>query len=80
MARIDIVSRDRAGWFVRLAEWFARRRFDKVLEPIGIMGQSPAVLAAAAAYELASERARHLEPRLKVLAGIKAATLIGCPF
>jgi len=80
MARIQAVSPDRASWFVRLAGWFTRRRLGKSLEPVGIMGHNTAVVAAAAAYELASERARRIEPRLKVLAGLKAAMLIGCPF
>ena len=44
------------------------------------MARHPWVFRAYAAYELALERSRHVEPTLKELAQIKAATLVGCEF
>lgn len=78
--RIEGVSESRAGLFVRLAFWFSRRRFGKVADPLKLMGHHAWVSFGNGLFELASERARLVEPRLKDLAGIKAATLVGCPF
>ena len=70
----------RAGLFVRLSYWVARRRLGKVPAPVGIMAHNRWVLAAVAGYELAQERARALDPRLKDLANLKVATEVGCRF
>ena len=80
MARVEGVPAARAGLFVRLAYWFTRRRLRTVPEPLAIMAHQPAILAGVAGYELALERARLVDPRLKTLAGLKAAALVGCPF
>lgn len=69
-----------AGLFVRLVYWVVRRRFGRVPIPFGIMAHQPRVLAAVAAYELASPKSKALPERLEDLANIKVATLIGCRF
>jgi AhpD family alkylhydroperoxidase len=69
-----------AGLFVKLVYWFARRRFGRVPTPVGIMAHNRAVLSAVAGYELALERARALDVRLKELAMVKTALLVGCRF
>jgi AhpD family alkylhydroperoxidase len=78
MARIS--PRPARGLFVRLTYWFSRRRFGRVPAPVGITAHNPWILAAAAGYELALERAHALDPRLKELAYLKVATEIGCRF
>lgn len=66
--------------FARLTYWFSARRFGKVADSLTLMAHQAWVLFASALYELGSERASAVEPRLKALAQIKAATLVGCPF
>ena len=80
MMRIEGVVRERAGIFARLTYWFSMRRFGKAADSLTVMAHQAWVLFATAMYEVGSERATGVEPRLKALAQIKAATLIGCPF
>ncbi len=80
MTHIDPRSARGAGLFIRLAYWVARRRLGRVPTPLGIMAHSRRVLMAAGAFELAAERARAIDPRLKALAELKTATIIGCRF
>ena len=80
MAYILSRSVQGSGLFVRLAYWLARRRMGRVPAPVGVMAHHPGVLAAAAAFELSFERARDVDVRLKELAMVKAASLVGCRF
>lgn len=80
MARLEPVPPKRAGLFVRIVYWFARRRLGRVPKPVGIMAYNRSILAAAAGYEVMLERADSLDGRLKELAQIKAAMMIGCRF
>jgi hypothetical protein len=80
MARIEGVPAARAGLFVRLAYWFTKRRYGRVPGPATVIAHHPAILSAAGAYELVFERARLVDKRLKQLASLKAAALIGCVF
>jgi len=80
MGRIGGVPEARASWLVRLAYRFARRRLGKVPEPVAVAAHHRWIFSAMGAYELALERARLVDARLKALAGIKAAALVGCPF
>lgn len=78
--RIPGVSKRGASLFVRLSYWFSQRRFGRVADPLRIMGHHSWVSFGSGMFELASERSKLVEPRLKDLAQIKAATLVGCPF
>jgi hypothetical protein len=78
--RIEGISKSKAGLFLRLTYWFSRRRFGKVVDPLRVTGHHPWVSFGQSMFELAGERANLLAPRLKELAQIKAATLVGCPF
>ena len=80
MARIRGVPEDEESLELRVVKRFARRKVGAVPEPVGVMGHQPWMLRAAGAFELALERSRSVEPRLKELAQIKAAMLVGCPF
>ena len=68
------------GLFLRLVYWFSRRRFGRDLEPLAVIAHHRGVLMAAGAYEMVIERARLVDQRLKVLASLKTASLIGCVF
>jgi len=77
-------SVDRPGLFARLfiryAYWFSRRRFGRVPGSVERLAYDPSSLAAVAGFELAFERGHALSARLKELASVKVATLIGCRF
>ncbi len=80
MARIEGVSEERAGLLVRFAYWFSRRRFGKVAEPLTVAAHHRKIFQAYTAYEFLLDKAKLVAPRLKALAELKAAALIGCPF
>ena len=80
MARIEGVPAGRGGLIVRFAYWFMRRRYGRVLGPGAVMAHQPHILQAAGAYEFMFERAHRVDKRLKQLASLKAAALIGCVF
>ncbi len=78
--RIEGVPKRKASLFVRLAYWFSQRRLGKVADPLTVMGHHSWVSFGSGMFELAGERSQLVELRLKELAQIKAATLVGCPF
>jgi len=80
MARIAGVPPARAGLLVRLAYRFAARMFGKVPEPLSVAARHPWIFRAYTGYEFALGRARRVDARLKALAELKAAALVGCPF
>jgi len=55
-------------------------RYGRLLEPVAVTALHPEVLDATIAFELQLERAKRLPERLKQLANLKAAALLGCPF
>jgi len=80
MARIEGVSQRRAGLLARFGYWYARRWLGKVPEPLTVAAHHRWIFPAYTAYEFGLGRARLVDARLKALAGIKAAALVGCPF
>jgi AhpD family alkylhydroperoxidase len=57
-----------------------RRRFGRSMEPLRGYACSNAVLVALAGLEMGMERARHVDPRLRGLAELRVAALVGCRF
>ena len=80
MARIEGLPKPKASLATRFAYWYSRRRYGKVPEPLTIVAHHPWIRRGYGAYEFALDRARRVDVRLKALASLKAATLIGCPF
>jgi hypothetical protein len=80
MARIDGVSDAQAGLLTRGVFSGAKRVAGQVPEPLRIMAHSKPVMWADAIFELALQRAHAVPPRLKNLASIKVAALVGCVF
>jgi 4-carboxymuconolactone decarboxylase len=86
MARMNGVEPSGAGWYTRLVYWFVRRSIGKItgksrlVEPVKIMAHHPRLLKAYGQMEMGQAAATSVPAALKALAGIKAATLIGCPF
>jgi hypothetical protein len=70
----------RRGILVRLAYWFCQRKVGRVVRPVQLAALDPPVLQGVGAMELFQERGRALPRALKTLAGLRAATLTGCPF
>jgi hypothetical protein len=80
MARIEGVEGRNAGWFVRLAYWFTKRKLGRVIEPVKITAHHPRLLRALAGMETGQQAADSVPADLKALASIKTAMLVGCPF
>jgi hypothetical protein len=80
MARIEGVPQNRAGFLARFAYRLSHKRFGKVAEPLAVAAHHAEIFRAYGGYEYFLARARLVDHRLKTLASIKAATLIGCPF
>jgi hypothetical protein len=80
MARIEGVPSEKAGLFIRFAYWMTKRKIGRVIEPIRITAHHPRLLRAMAWMEMGQEAARSVPAPLKMLAQVKVAMLIGCPF
>ena len=80
MARIEGLSNHDAGPLTRFVFRRAARRAGAVPEPLRIMARSLGVLRAVVGFQVGFDRARSLDPRLKDLACLKAASMIGCVF
>jgi hypothetical protein len=78
VTRLDAPARP--GLMARIAYWFSRRRFGRVLEPLTVTAHHPRVMRGYGQMELALEGARTLPKQLKVLAQVRAALRVGCPF
>jgi len=80
MARIDGVRDDEAGLVTRQVFGAAGRMAGQVPEPLRIMAHNGHVMWANGLYEMVSQRARTLDAKLKTLASVKVASMIGCVF
>ena len=67
-------------WSYRIGEWFLKRRFGQVLDPFRAQGHNMPVATAFAKLEQGAVKWRSLDPRIKDLADLAAATRIGCPW
>jgi AhpD family alkylhydroperoxidase len=62
----------------RLAEWYSRRSYGVVADPLAAMGHNPRVLMTDARFETSLARWKRLDPTLKALAVMASAVSIGC--
>jgi len=62
----------------RLVEWYARRSWGVVPDPLAAMGHNPRVLLTDARFETSLGRWKKLDPTLKALAEMASAVAIGC--
>jgi AhpD family alkylhydroperoxidase len=77
MSRIH--APERRGVVARLTGWYARRQYGADLAPAAdAWSHTPGLLAGYGAMELALDRSRGLDARLKLLAELKASTVTGC--
>jgi hypothetical protein len=80
MARIYGVEEHRAGPVARAIFREVRRQAGKLSETFPILAHAPSVLRGWTAFEFFMGRAHAVEPKLRKLAELKAAVMIGCPF
>jgi hypothetical protein len=80
MARISGVPEETAPADVRVVYESTRRKYGAVPIPVTIAAHHPDVFRAYTSFEGAFARASRVDGRLTILAGVKAAALIGCPF
>ncbi|SCK22554.1 carboxymuconolactone decarboxylase family protein [Streptomyces sp. WMMB 322] len=76
MARISLDPP--RGPMLRIAEWYSRRKYGAVMDPLRAAGHNPRVLGAVALYESRVAKWRDLDPGLKHLAEMVSASRIGC--
>ena len=62
----------------RLAQWYSRRVYGVVADPLAAMGHNPRVLVTDARFETSVARWKRLDPTLKALAVMASAATIGC--
>jgi AhpD family alkylhydroperoxidase len=62
----------------RFAEWYSRRSWGVVADPLAAMGHNPRVLLTDARFETSLKRWNKLDPTLRALAEMTSAVAIGC--
>jgi len=77
--RIRGLSEEEAGE-LRSLYGAARERYGKLPDPLTVMAYNPAVLSAHMKYDENFNRSSLVDKKLKEIAQIKVATLIGCPW
>ena len=80
MARIRSVEVNEANPLTRFLYWMSQRKLGRVVLPFKITAHQPRLLLAAGQMEMGQQAVHSVDAKLKALAGIKAALLIGCPF
>lgn len=80
MSRIEGVADAEAGFLRRFVFRTAAKQTGAVPDPLRIMARSGGTMFAAGFFQLAFERATSVDPKLKTLACLKSASMIGCVF
>ncbi|WP_236241259.1 carboxymuconolactone decarboxylase family protein [Streptomyces sp. CC228A] len=63
---------------VRCVEWYARRTYGRVLDPVAALGHHPRALLSYLRFELGVARWKGLDPDLKALAVMASSAVVGC--
>ena len=84
MARISGASASQGGLirrlFIGMVYALTRRRLGRIVMPVQITAHHPRVLWGYVQMEQSQATSRLVDPKLKGLAELRVATLIGCPF
>jgi hypothetical protein len=80
MSRLPELRAAKPGFFARIVYFFARKKLGRVPEPLKVVHANGVLLAGLCAFETAMERSHRAPERLKLLASIKAALEVECPF
>ncbi len=84
MARILATPRDQGGpirrLFVGIVYWLTRRRLGHVIMPVQVTAHHPKIFWAYIQMEQSQASSKLVDAKLKGLAELRVATLVGCPF
>ena len=80
MARIEGIEDRDAGFLTKRVFAAAAKQAGAVPAPLRIMAKSTATMWGAGLLETSLDRAKAMPARLKTLACLKAASMIGCVF
>lgn len=84
MARIAGASAGQGGLlrrlFVGIVYWLTRRRVGRVVMPVQVTAHHPTILWGYGQMEQSQLSSKLVDAKLKGLAELRVATLIGCPF
>ncbi|MGH7950125.1 MAG: hypothetical protein ACREQF_12925 [Candidatus Binataceae bacterium] len=78
--RIRGLERNEARFWLRPFYSFMVKRFGKALTPFGVYARRPGMLLGVTALSFALEFSKVVDAKLKRLASIRAAQVVGCPF
>jgi hypothetical protein len=84
MARIPGAPRNQGGMIRRLLVSFVyfltQRRLGRVIMPIQVTAHHPKIFWGYVQMEQSQASSKLIDPKLKGLAELRVATLVGCPF
>lgn len=80
MARIEGIQDKEASFLQRIVFRIAAKQGRAVPAPLRIMAKSGGTMWGAGGFEMGFDRAKSVPPKLKTLACLKAASMIGCLF
>jgi hypothetical protein len=80
VARIRGVEANEAGLFTRFLYWMTRRKVGRLILPSKVTAHLPRLLLATGQMEMGQMAVHTVDAKIKALAEIKAATMVGCPF
>ena len=84
MARIPGAPRNQGGMirrlFVGFVYFLTQRRLGKVIMPIQVTAHHPKIFWGYVQMEQSQASSKLIDPKLKGLAELRVATLVGCPF
>ena len=84
MARIAGAPSNQGGLFRRLfvglVYWLTKRRLGHVIMPVQVTAHHPTILWGYGQMERSQASSKLVDARLKGLAELRVATLVGCPF
>jgi AhpD family alkylhydroperoxidase len=80
MTRIEALEGRRAPLTARAVARYSRRKLGRDVDIVGVYAHTPGLLFGYGAYERAVASQHSVEERLKALAVLKAAALVGCEF
>lgn len=84
MARISGASANQGGiirrLFVGIVYWLTRRKVGRVVMPVQVTAHHPNVLWGYGQMEQSQLGSKLVSAKLKGLAELRTATLVGCPF
>jgi len=78
--RIQGLENNQVSWMLRPLFGLMKRRFGKVLSPFRVWAYRPAITLGLTGLVQAVEHSKAVAPRIKNLASVRAAQLIGCSF